>query len=274
MDLYTRVSYELAAKLTNRYSTSFSSSTRLFPAAVRKHIYAVYGLVRIADEVVDTYAGKDQLDMLDRLEHDTYAAWQSGYSSNPLVHAFITTARLFSMDKKLITSFFNSMRLDTAARHYTQKLYEEYIYGSAEVIGLMCLVVFCEGNAAKYERLAPGARRLGSAYQKVNFLRDIASDHEQLGRWYFPTGSFDTFDNVAKDAIITDIQSDFDAAQHAINSLPKNIQPAIDLSRAYYQTLLDKLTQTPAETLKKSRVRVNDGFKAGLLARAHVRRYL
>ena len=274
MDLYTSVSYELSRKLTTRYSTSFSSSSRLFPATVRKHIYAIYGLVRIADEVVDTYTGSDQLAVLDQLEQDTYASWKTGYSTNPIIHAFVSTARQFSMDKKLVTAFFHSMRLDTTPHHYTQKLYEEYIYGSAEVIGLMCLVVFCEGDKKQYEQLAPGARRLGAAYQKVNFLRDIANDHEQLGRWYFPTGSFDTFDNAAKNAIIADIQSDFDAAESAIHGLPKNIQPAVDLSRSYYQTLLDKLTVTPAAMLKTSRVRVNDGFKAGLLARAHVRRFL
>jgi phytoene/squalene synthetase len=273
MELYTSVSYELARALTVRYSTSFSSSSKLFPAAIRRHIYAIYGLVRIADEVVDTYGGADMLGQLDNLEKDTYTAWKIAYSANPIVHAFITTARAYDIDQALVVAFFHSMRMDTQSHTYTQKLYDEYIYGSAEVIGLMCLAVFCEGDDKKYERLAPGARRLGAGYQKVNFLRDIASDHKDLKRWYFPSGNFADFDDVAKHAIIADIQSDFDAANNALLGLPKNIQPAIELSRAYYQALLDTLTRTPARDLKKTRVRVNNGLKAGLLVRAHIRRY-
>jgi 15-cis-phytoene synthase len=274
MDLYTNVSYQLARTLTVRYSTSFSSSSKLFPTPIRRHIYAIYGLVRIADEIVDTYGGADMLDQLDKLEKDTYAAWKTAYSANPIIHAFVTTARAYNIDQALITAFFHSMRLDTQSHAYTQKLYEEYIYGSAEVIGLMCLAVFCEGDGKKYERLAPGARRLGAGYQKVNFLRDIASDHTDLKRWYFPTGNFSDFDDSAKHAIIAEIQSDFDAAEGAIHGLPKSIQPAIELSRAYYQALLDLLRKTPASELKKTRVRVNNGFKAGLLVSAHIRRYL
>jgi len=256
MELYTNTSYELSRILTLRYSTSFGSSTKLFAVDIQPHIFAIYGLVRIADEIVDTYAGKDSRQQLDALEQETYAAMKSGYCTNPIVHAFAQTARRFAITKSLITPFFESMRMDLTPQDYTQKLYEQYIYGSAEVIGLMCLKVFVQGDSARYDSLAPGAKALGAAYQKVNFLRDIASDFKDRQRVYFPGVTFENFDEAAKKEILNDITKDFNDAHDAVAHLPATAKKAVKLSYAYYYELLKKLNQTPASILKKRRVRV------------------
>lgn len=256
MDHYTKTSYELSRILTLRYSTSFGSSTKLFNASIQPHIFAIYGLVRIADEIVDTYTGTDKQAQLDQLESETYQAIAKEYSTNPLVHAFALTAKQYGISKSLIAPFFESMRMDLAPKKYTQSLYEQYIFGSAEVIGLMCLKVFVNGNADQYKTLEPGAKALGSAYQKVNFLRDIASDYKERQRVYFPGITFDTFDETAKQAILSDIRKDFHTAHSAVIRLPNNASRAVQLSYNYYYALLKKLETTPASTLKKHRVRV------------------
>jgi len=265
MDLYTAMSYELSRKLTLRYSTSFGTSSRLFSKSIQPHIYAIYGLVRIADEIVDTYDGPEKEKLLAALEEDTYTAIKSGYSTNPIIHAFALTAAVYGISKILIKPFFDSMRMDLSPQHYTPALYQKYIYGSAEVIGLMCLRVFVEGDAALYKKLEPGARALGSAYQKVNFLRDIASDYQERGRVYFPNTTFETFDDTAKDEIIENIEAEFHTARLAVSQLPKNSQRAVDLSFRYYRELLKKLKKTPAATIKNTRVRLPNSKKAALL---------
>lgn len=261
MDLYAKTSYELSRHLTLRYSTSFGKSTKLFSADIQPHIFAIYGLVRIADEIVDTYEGADKATLLDELEQTTYQTIKSGYSTNPIVHAFALTAREFNITKPLIAAFFESMRLDLSPQTYIQKLYVTYIYGSAEVIGLMCLKVFTGGNEDEYKKLEKGARALGAAYQKVNFLRDIASDFHDRQRVYFPGITFESFNDDEKMAIIKDIRRDFDTAKRAVDKLPANAHKAVALSFAYYGALLDKLEKTPAETIKTSRVRVPDAKK-------------
>jgi Phytoene/squalene synthetase len=256
MDLYTDTSYELSRKLTLRYSTSFGSSTKLFAPSIQPHIFAIYGLVRIADEVVDTYAQKDARKQLDRLEHETYIAIKSGYSTNPIVHAFARTANNYGIGKNLIAPFFDSMRMDLKPKQYTHRLYEKYIYGSAEVIGLMCLKVFVDGDKHQYKALAPGAKALGSAYQKVNFLRDIASDFNERQRMYFPNVAFETFNELEKQKIIIDIKKDFHDAHEAVSDLPNTAKKAVKLSYSYYYGLLKKLEDTSANDLKQRRVRV------------------
>lgn len=268
MDLYTKVSNELSERLTKRYSTSFSLSIRLFSSELRPHIYAIYGLVRIADEIVDTYRGPNTADLLDELEKDVLRALRIGYSANPIVHAFASTARQFGITAKLVTPFFKSMRMDLAPPTFTQKLYEDYIHGSAEVIGLMCLRVFTNQNETVYAKLLPGALRLGAAYQKVNFLRDIAADADERGRWYFPYGSRETFDEKLKTRIIRDIEKDMRAAQTAINRLPDSARRAVQLSTRYYGRLLEKLRHTPAPQLLRTRIRINNGLKLLLLLRS------
>jgi phytoene/squalene synthetase len=266
MELYNATSYEMSQLLTNRYSTSFSMSSRLFSPTIRPHIYAVYGMVRLADEIVDTYRGDDMLQRLDDFETEVLRACQAGYSVNPVVHAFALTARQYAIDQELIAPFFSSMRVDVRRSAYDQAGYEAYIYGSAEVIGLMCLKVFCEGDAAVYDSLQEGARALGAAYQKVNFLRDIAADYTELDRLYFPgTVRYETFNEADKQAIIADIDADFAKASEAIVRLPETARNAVGLSRKYYGALLDKIKATPAAHLKTQRVRVPNLQKFVLL---------
>lgn len=271
MDLYAKVAYENSRHLTLRYSTSFGISSRFFSKDVQPHIYAIYGLVRIADEIVDTYKGSDAPQLLDDLEQTTYDAIKSGYSTNPIVHAFALTARAYGIDHTLIAPFFYSMRMDLEPQNYSPANYKKYIHGSAEVVGLMCLRVFCNGNNTTYDQLAPGAAALGSAYQKVNFLRDLAADYQELGRLYFPDLTFDTFDDSAKQQIVDDIKSDFTLALPALRRLPSSCRKATLISYVYYNDLLQKLEQTPAATIKTTRIRVPSRRKLGLMIRTLVR---
>lgn len=265
MDLYTKTSYELSELLTKRYSTSFSLSTQLFPREIRKAIFAIYGLVRIADEIVDSYQGNDAKQQLDELERELDKAITTNYSANPLVHAFAQTAQLCTIDPSLTRPFFDSMRMDLAPIVYTKPHYDRYIHGSAEVIGLMCLKVFCQGNMKLYEELSNGAKALGAAYQKVNFLRDIAIDHKR-GRMYFPGLQFTTFGDQQKHDIVLDIEHDFTVAQAAISNLPHSAKKAVTLSFYYYNDLLERLKKSSAEQLKTARIRVPDSKKMLLFA--------
>jgi len=271
MEHYTQTSYKLARTVTLNYSTSFSKSSQLFSGDIRNHIYAIYGLVRVADEVVDTYKGKDKAEVIKDLETQTLQSLKTGFSPNPLVHAFVTTAKRYGIKKGLIQSFFKSMQMDIEPQTYTPKLYADYIYGSAEVIGLMCLKVFCDSET-QYKKFETGAKALGSAYQKVNFLRDIKADYDERGRTYFPGISFDTFSDAQKDAIIKDIKKDFKTAQPAVAGLPKNSRAAVALSFAYYRELLNKLQQTSADKIKNGRVRVNGTKKLQLLIKNRLKK--
>jgi phytoene synthase len=264
MDLYESVSYEISQIVTTHYSTSFAASTRLFPKSIRKHIYGLYGLVRIADEIVDTYKGLSAEKLLTSLHIDVLQALKDNYSTNPVVYAFSQTARTFGIDKSLIDPFFKSMAMDLTKLTYTQGLYEEYIYGSAQVIGLMCLRVFCEGDQEMYLRLRPGAEALGAAYQKVNFLRDLSGDNNELGRMYFPGLVFSSIDQKAINGILSDIGKDFSVAKIYISKLPKKCQLPVRLSYTYYSHLLKKLEKTPIEILKTQRIRIPNSVKIGL----------
>jgi len=269
MDLYTKTSYQLARTLTLNYSTSFGQSSKLFSKDIRHHIYAIYGLVRVADEIVDTYKGKNATKLLKDLEFETTQALKTGFSPNPLVHAFATTAKRFDIKSDLIHPFFKSMHMDLESRDYKQKDYENYIYGSAEVIGLMCLKVFCN-NPSLYKRLSSGAQALGSAYQKVNFLRDIKSDYEERKRVYFPEVTFETFDERQKEKIIVDIKKDFKKAKASITKLPNTSQKAVELSFAYYHELLKKLEKASADSIKQGRLRVSTPKKMQLLIKTRL----
>jgi phytoene/squalene synthetase len=265
MDLYDSVAQESSRLLTKRYSSSFGMASSLFDTSIRQDIYNIYGLVRLADEIVDTYRGDNAAMLLNDLEQDTYAAVASEYSTNLTVHAFQLTARKYGIDKELVAPFFTSMRTDLTAKRFNRKQYQTYIHGSAEVVGLMCLRVFCGGNQAQYEALRPGAMSLGAAYQKVNFLRDIAEDWEQLERYYFPIGSYDSFDEPTKAAIIDDIAADFGRAEPAIRQLPTSARRAVTLSYRYYSKLLQQLRRTPAARIKQQRVRISKARKLALL---------
>lgn len=270
MELYEKTSYELARKLTNNYSTSFSLSSRLFSAAIRPHIYAIYGLVRVADEIVDTYQGPDASKLLDELESHVLEqlAASSPFSANPIVQAFVTTAQKFSIDPSLIEPFFASMRTDLTAKDFSKEAYNEYIYGSAEVIGLMCLRVFVDGDDAEYEKLAEGARALGSAYQKVNFLRDMKADYEERGRCYFPAVSFSSFSFHQKLLIEADIEKDFVTARSYLNDLPIGARKAVRTSYRYYWQLLETLKKASVEDVKGQRLRVPSSKKLTIYLKA------
>lgn len=267
MDLYSQTSYELSKRLTLRYSTSFGMSSRLFARDVRPHIYAVYGLVRIADEIVDTYSGDDAAELLDELERQTEQAMQSSYSSNPIVHAFAVSTQRYGIDVKLTRPFFESMRQDLFKKVYTGQLYDKYIYGSAEVIGLMCLRIFTDGDSASYKELSPGARALGAAYQKINFLRDLRDDYRRLERVYFPGVDFETFSNKQKQMIEVDIEQDLMKALEAIQQLPKTAKTAVMLSYEYYRALFEKIQKADVDTIKQKRMRIPNSYKTLLLAR-------
>ncbi len=256
MDAYTDIAYDHAKSLTLHYSSSFGLSSRLFARDIQPHIYAIYGFVRVADEIVDTYKGIDADTLLDSFEQETYAAIARRYSTNPIVHAFALTAETYGITRTIIAPFFQSMRMDLQPRTYDDISYATYIHGSAEVVGLMCLKVFCEGDEHLYDTLRSGAASLGAAYQKVNFLRDVREDYEELGRLYFPGLTFETLDDTAKRAIVKDIEHDFASALPAIKRLPVSCRAAVETSYIYYTELLQKLKDTSAARIKRQRIRI------------------
>lgn len=270
MEIYDRISLETNKLITTRYSTSFGLSSTLFPKQMRAHIYSIYGLVRVADEIVDTYRGANALELLDGLETDCVRCIDTGYSANPVVHSYGITARQFGIEKEVIAAFFNSMRMDLSDYENTPANYALYIYGSAEAVGLMCLSVFVNDDKKQYGELSNGARALGAAYQKINFLRDLASDKTELGRWYFPDSSYEMFDDTAKKTIVEDINKDITAARAALAQLPDSSKRATALSLDYYDRLLRKLNVTSAAELKRKRIRIADSTKLLLYIRAKV----
>lgn len=273
MDLYTSVSRRVAREVIGAYSTSFGIASRLFSPDIKSPISDIYALVRIADEIVDTYTGEHARQYLDELEQEVLRANSSGYSSNLVVHAFAATAREFHIDHQLISPFFASMRMDLEpVTKYDQESYARYIYGSAEVVGLMCLNVFVP-DADRYLELEPGARALGAAFQKINFLRDMADDYHRLHRFYFPNCTFDLFDDTALRTVVTDIESDLVTARHACRQLPRSSQYAVGLALRYFELLLIQLAQCPVSLIKQQRVRVSSGRKLLLYLQLTARQY-
>lgn len=261
MDLYLQVSLDASKRLTQAYSTSFSSGIRTLDKSYHEAIYAVYGFVRLADEIVDTFYEQDQADLLTRFRQDTYRAIEEKISLNPILHSFQWAVNKFHMERDLIDAFLYSMEMDLTDRVYDQATYKQYIYGSAEVVGLMCLRVFCAGDLAEYERLKPDACALGSAFQKINFLRDIKSDFEDRGRVYFPGIDYTNFTEREKKEIEADIQADFDAGLRGIENLPKTARKGVLLAYEYYIRLFEKIKLVPVERLKSERIRVPDWEK-------------
>ena len=261
MDLYLQVSLDASKRLTQAYSTSFSSGIRTLDKEYHEAIYAIYGFVRLADEIVDTFYGQDQANLLARFRQDTYQAIEEKISLNPILHSFQWAVNTYHMERELIDAFLYSMEMDLTDRDYDEALYKQYIYGSAEVVGLMCLRVFCAGDLAEYERLKPDACALGSAFQKINFLRDIKSDFEDRGRVYFPGIDYQQFTELQKKEIEADIQADFDAGLRGIENLPKKAKKGVLLAYEYYIRLFEKIKQVPVERLKSERIRVPDWEK-------------
>jgi len=274
VEAYDKAAQASAFAVIHEFSSSFGIASRLFPKPMRQHIYNIYGMVRLADEIVDSYGGNDAAKLLSDLEQETYQAIQRGFSSNLVLHAFAETACTYNFDTELIRAFYVSMHIDADPTAYNPARYAEYIYGSAEVVGLMCLKVFCDGNQSLYDELAPGARALGSAFQKVNFLRDIHADHQQLGRYYFPAGSYEQFDDAIKQQILQDIRQDFGTALPAIRRLPYAARPPVMAAYRYYAKLLGKLEAAPAEVIRMQRLRIGEGSKLVILAMTIIRERL
>jgi 15-cis-phytoene synthase len=265
LSLYTNTCLECSQIITQRYSTSFSLGIRVFEKRFRSPIYAIYGFVRFADEIVDTFHEYDKKDLLSRFRQDTYTAIKEGISLNPVLQSFQKVVNEYHIEQELIDAFLDSMEMDLYQNRYNDSLYNTYIYGSAEVVGLMCLRVFVEGNDAEYQRLRASACKLGSAFQKINFLRDMKSDYDERGRVYFPGIDFRHFDNKQKLTIEDDIQGEFDAALVGIRQLPKGARLGVYLAYKYYTNLFAKIKKANAARVKQERIRVNDSKKVYLL---------
>ncbi|KYG77581.1 phytoene synthase [Roseivirga spongicola] len=265
MDLFDQTTLECSKLITQRYSTSFTLGIKTLHKKLHFPIYAIYGFVRYADEIVDTFHDKDKARLLDEFEENTFKAIAQQVSLNPVLHAFQLIVNKYEIDHELIRSFLHSMRLDLSETVYNQDGYEEYIYGSAEVVGLMCLKVFCNGDNTQYEELLPPAKKLGAAFQKVNFIRDIKSDYEERGRVYFPGVDFNDFSLTAKEAIEADIQKDFDDALIGIKKLPKEARLGVYLAYKYYLKLFNKIKKCPPSRIKEERIRIPDARKFGIL---------
>ena len=257
--LYKEVSFSCSELITKSYSTSFSLGINTLHKSIHKPIYAIYGFVRFADEIVDTFHNLDKEKVLNKFEGDTYDAIKNRFSTNPVLHSFQSVVNKYKIKKDHIEAFLKSMRMDLSMKVFNKKSYKEYIYGSAEVVGLMCLKVFCDEN--EYQKLEKYAISLGSAFQKVNFLRDIKSDFEERGRIYFPGVKFETFSEVDKKSIEKDIVKDFNNAIVGIKMLPSLAKSGVYLSYKYYLELLDKIKSKDFSTIKTERVRVSNTKK-------------
>jgi phytoene synthase len=269
--LFTDTSLACAQLITRRYSTSFSLGIRTLDKSLHRAIYAIYGFVRWADEIVDTFHSQNKAALLADFERDTYVAIASGFSLNPVLHAFQWVVNEYQIDHEFIDAFLRSMEMDLEDHNYRQELYDKYIYGSAEVVGLMCLRVFCHQQPALFDRLQDPARRLGAAFQKVNFLRDIRSDYEDRGRVYFPGLRYEHFDNERKREIEADIRADFEAAYVGIQQLPRAAKLGVHLAYVYYLKLFYKLRKAPAAQVLAERVRLPDNKKLLLLLSSWLR---
>ena len=269
MDLYNTTTFECSKLITEYYSTSFTLGIKTLDKRFHFPIYAIYGFVRYADEIVDTFHGFDKKTLLSTFRDDTFKAIEDKISLNPVIHSFQMVVNEYQINHDLIKAFLHSMEMDLYQSEYNQVGYEEYIYGSAEVVGLMCLRVFCEGNNEMYQALKDDARSLGSAFQKVNFLRDIKSDFQERGRTYFPNVDFTNFTLKDKQLIEDDIQADFDAAYRGIMNLPKGAKAGVYLAYKYYLRLFDKIKGCPASKIQNERIRVPDFQKVALLAKTY-----
>ncbi len=271
MDLYTRNALECSEITTKNYSTSFSMGVRLLDPKFRPPIYAIYGYVRFADEIVDTFHDQDKARLLRTFREQTYEAIAGGMSTNPILHSYQWVVNTYHIDKSLIDAFLKSMEMDLEKKTFSLEEYQEYIYGSAEVVGLMCLRVFYAGQDEEYQRLLPAARKLGEAFQKVNFLRDMRSDQKERGRMYFPEVDFESFDQQAKDRIEKEIWEDFQGAFPGIKTLNKDARLGVYLAYRYYLELLKKIKSEPPENLQEYRFSVSNQKKLVLLAKAILR---
>ena len=270
--IFDNVSFECSKITTQKYSTSFSIATKMLSDKIRQDIYNIYGFVRLADEIVDSFHNYDKEKLFNNFEEDLYEALNSKISLNPILNSFQYTFHKYNLDLENVQSFMKSMRLDLNKGNYmSTKEYQEYIYGSADVVGLMCLKVFVDGNLEKYNDLKSSAMSLGSAFQKVNFLRDLKADLEDLNRSYFPNVDFKNLTEFAKKEIINDIENDFKKGFDGIQKLPLEAKFGVYTAYRYYKKLLDKLKQTPALEIKSKRIRIDNLKKIELLTRSYIK---
>ena len=268
--LFDKISFECSRNVTQSYSTSFSSAVKMLAPSIRQDIYNIYGFVRFADEIVDTFHEYNKEELFSIFETNLELALKHKISLNPILNSFQHTVAKYNIPNELIDAFMKSMKLDLTKTEYkSQEEYNEYIFGSADVVGLMCLKVFVNGDAAKYEELKNSAMRLGSAFQKVNFLRDLKADFEGLNRTYFPNTDLNKLDEVSKLKIVEEIEADFKAGYEGIVDLPLEAKFGVYTAYCYYKKLLSKLKKTPSSEIKNTRIRVSDYQKYGLFAKCY-----
>lgn len=271
MDLYTRNALRCSRITTLNYSTSFTMGVWMLKKHYRPAIYAIYGFVRFADEIVDTFHEQDQKTLLKSFREQTFDALEKGFSTNPILHSFQWVVKTYGIDREHIEAFLYSMELDLWKIRYNRAEYQRYIYGSAEVVGLMCLRVFYQGDDASYQKLVNPARKLGEAFQKVNFLRDMLSDYHERGRVYFPQVDFDRFDISMKRDVEKEIEQDFQQALPGIRDLRKDIRLGVFVAYSYYQKLLIKIVAAEPEDLLEQRFRISNRRKIFLLVKCYLR---
>ena len=274
INLFHTTSQHCSRVVTENYSTSFSSAIRLLHKDLRTPIFNIYGFVRFADEIVDTFHEYDKVLLLEQFKKETYDAIQRGISLNPILNSFQRTVNEFNIDLKLVDGFFYSMQMDLDKKVYDSQGYKEYIYGSAEVVGLMCLYVFCEGKKELYNNLEESARSLGAAFQKVNFLRDIKDDFNGLARVYFPGCDFDNFTELEKKGIEEDIHTDFRNAYDGITKLPLKARFGVYVAYKYYLSLFKKIKRMEPARVLEERIRIPNYYKAMIIFRAGVKNQL
>ena len=268
--IFDKVSFNCSENVTKSYSTSFSSAVKMLAPSIRQDIYNIYGFVRFADEIVDTFHDYNKEELFQMFENDLENSLKNKISLNPILNSFQHTVGKYQIPVELINAFMKSMKLDLSKREYhTDDEYKEYIYGSADVVGLMCLKVFVNGDDAKYKSLEKSAMRLGSAFQKVNFLRDLKADFEDLSRTYFPNTDLSQLDENSKNSIIKEIEADFAEGYKGIQNLPLEAKFGVYTAYVYYKKLLSKLKKTPSTEIKNTRIRVPDYQKYGLFAKCY-----
>ena len=269
--LYDELAFDISKSTTRKYSTSFSLGILALSPKIRPAIYAIYGYVRLADEIVDSFHDFDKKTLLNRFKNETYTALDEGIALNPILQSFQESVRKYDIERRLIDQFLHSMEMDLHDVDYNSEQYQEYIHGSAEVVGLMCLQVFTEGNKQQYEELKPFAMKLGSAFQKVNFLRDLKDDYQILGRTYFPHIEMGVFTDQVKREIEQEIHQEFKEALVGIKLLPKSAKFGVYLAYKYYLCLFKKIRGIPAENILQKRIRVPNTEKFSLMMRSYVR---
>ncbi len=269
--LFDKVSLKTSRITTLSYSTSFSLGIRVFNKKFRDPIYCIYGFVRFADEIVDTFHDYNKRELFNRFKQDTYRAITEKISLNPILNSFQHVVNKYKIELDLIDSFMDSMEMDLFNQEYDRHAFDKYVLGSAEVVGLMCLRVFCEGDDEKYQHLKKPAMRLGAAYQKINFLRDLKADFKELGRSYFPGIELNMFDEERKKTIEQEIQKDFAEGYKGIKELPKSVRFGVYLSYVYYYSLFKKIRRTSADKIMNKRIRIDNGRKYALLVKSAVK---